>query len=146
MEKDAKRLAKMIDTEFPYTRLSEEKISERLKKDGTFIFKKSLGKSIAGFVDLEIRKNTGFINGVSVKKNLRKKGIGKELVEFAIEFLKSNGAKKASLLVKRDNEAAKRLYSSQGFFFLRFHDKKIDDSIVEVWEREFPRKNEAYLN
>ena len=58
-------------------------------------------------------------------------------MEYVSEFARAGGYPKIGLLVKKDNEKAKKIYSKMGFAFVKFYRKVIDGSVVEVWEREF---------
>lgn len=145
-EKDAPELDRLITREFAYKGLSKDKILERMKRPDIIIFKKSISGRVVGFVEIEFKEKAGMINAISVHEEHRKKGFGMELLEHAVEFMRTSGAEKAVLLVKRENEKAKKLYSKMGFKFAKFYKKVIDDSVVEVWEKHFVERREAYLN
>jgi len=61
--------------------------------------------------------------------------IGKELLEYASYFLEKKRIEKIILLVKKENTVAKKLYKLIGFKFTKMHNKKIENSIIEVWEK-----------
>jgi len=112
-----------------------------LEKPELIIFKKTIGKKIVGFVEFEMKEDAGFINAVVVQENQRGLGFGKELLEYALKKIIELGANKARLMVKQENMAAKKLYESQGFELIGVREKKIDESIIEIWE-----KNLAIIN
>jgi len=142
---DTKELNEIISKEFPYKKLSKENIAQRIKNPSTIILKKTFRKRIAGFIDVEVKETTGFINAISVKETYRRKGFGKELINYALEVLKQNNILEAKLLVKKENLMAKKFYTSIGFTFQIMHNKKIEESIIEVWRKElFEETN--YLN
>ncbi|HLC79756.1 MAG TPA: GNAT family N-acetyltransferase [archaeon] len=143
--KDATEIAKIIAKEFPYKNYTEKGLLERLNSGKVAIFKKTIGNSIAGFVEVEMKGNFGMINAISVKEKYRKKGFGKELLSHAIFFLKASGVPFARLLVKEQNKNAKNLYVLHGFSLSKIHDRKIEGSIVEVWEKNL-QEEEEYLN
>lgn len=145
LEQDAGILNQIISKEFPYRKFSKENIAERIKNPEILVLKKIFNKEIAGFIDVEIKERTGFINAVSVKNTFRKKGFGKELINYALEVLRHNNIFEAKLFVKKENSLAKKLYTSLGFIFWEPHSKKIDDSIVEVWGKEL-LEDVNYLN
>lgn len=136
-EKHFKKAEELIKTEFPYIGATVEKISQRLARPEAFIFEATEKNEFAGFIDLSLFENKGAINGFSVQKKFRNKGIGKKLLEFGIEFLKENGAQKIRLLVKKENEQAKKLYKKQGFKFIGMHPKKISGKEIEEMELIF---------
>ncbi len=147
-EKDAANLEGIIGREFAYKKLDKEKIIERMKRPEITVFKKVMGSEFAGFVEIEMWQDVGMINAISVKEQYRRKGFGRELLEYAIEFIRENSGSTARLLVKKGNERAKKLYSSCGFEFLEMHDKKIGGVVAEVWKKQLvaPDEQTGYLN
>lgn len=145
-EKDIEKLNEIIENDYPYKNFSNETLSDRIRKPGVIILKKTYNKELAGFVDFEVKENFGLINAVSVKKSYRRKGFGKELLEKALDVLKQNNIFEAKLLVKQENAQAKKLYESIGFTFIKIHDKKIQNSLVEVWGIELLIDDMGYLN
>lgn len=139
-EKDAPSLEALIGKEFAYKGLTAQKIRERMKGGEIVIFKKTAGRKLVGFVELGMKGGEAFMNAVGVLEGERGKGHGKELVEYAAQFARENGFPKIRLLVKMENEMAKKLYSRAGFQFVKYYRKVIDNSVVEVWEREFAAK------
>lgn len=57
----------------------------------------------------------GYIYHLAVSKEYRKHGIGKKLLEMAIERLKEKGIDKCHLLVKENNSEAKKFYKASGW-------------------------------
>ena len=55
------------------------------------------------------------INGVAVRPPYRRQGIGKRLMEWAIEQARAGGFARLSTNVWEDNVAARALFESQGF-------------------------------
>ena len=143
---DIEKITEIIEKDFPYKNFSNETLTDRIQKPEVVILKKTYNKELAGFVDFEVRENFGLINAVSMKRSYRRKGFGKELLEKALDVLKQNNIFKAKLLVKQENSRAKKLYGSIGFTFIKMHDKKIESSLVEVWEKELLVDDMSYLN
>ena len=54
--------------------------------------------------------------------------------KFTAEQIKKR-IEKIILLVKKENAVAKKLYKLNGFKFTKLHNKKIENSIIEVWEK-----------
>ncbi len=52
---------------------------------------------------------------ISVKKDFRRRGIGRKLMEEMIQLLRRRGYKKASLSVSKENHGASRMYRKLGF-------------------------------
>jgi ribosomal protein S18 acetylase RimI-like enzyme len=51
-----------------------------------------------------------------VKPAVRRQGIGSELLDHAIEYIRSQGYTHASILVSQSNNQAMRLYQRRGFY------------------------------
>lgn len=145
-EKDIEKINEIIENDYPYKNFSNETLTDRFQKPEVIILKKTYNKEIAGFVDFEVKENFGLINAVSVKKSFRRKGFGKELLEKALDVLKQNNIFEAKLLVKKENSHAKKLYESIGFSFIKMHNKKIENSEVELWGIELLMDDLGYLN
>ena len=54
--------------------------------------------------------------GITVLKEYWGNGIGRKLINHALEYSKKNSIKKIELTVRTDNERALKLYKSLGFF------------------------------
>ena len=145
-EKDAAQLDIIIRKEFAYKKLSKEKIIERMGRPEITVFKKTIGNKLAGFVEVELLDEIGMVNALSVKESFRRRGFGRELLEYALGYLEESEMKTARLLVKMENSRAKKLYSSCGFEFARMHDKKLGGKTTEVWEKQLLSEHGDYLN
>jgi ribosomal protein S18 acetylase RimI-like enzyme len=66
-------------------------------------------------VSLPVSDNEYYINDLAVLPEMRRHGIGQQLMEFAENHARSEGLKKMSLDVVIDNEAAQQLYKRLGY-------------------------------
>ena len=141
---DLPEVAGLIMREFPYMNATLEKLRERIGRKNYFIYKAVSGRQLSGFVDFEIDSSgeLGKLNGLEVKDKFRARGIGKELLKFAVEFLESAGCRRIQLLVKEKNEKAKLLYKEFGFEFIGMYNKQLDNSLVEIMELDLGNENE----
>ena len=57
----------------------------------------------------------GFIYHLAVAENFRLQGIGKRLVEKALQVLKNQGIHKCHIFVMKNNEKGKIFWSKMGF-------------------------------
>ena len=87
---------------------------------------KVIGHINLRYPDAEDKENIRF-GFVIVDAAMRKRGLGREMLEQALAYAKELGAKKASLGVFEDNESAKKCYLSAGFEFTG-----------EAWEFDLP--------
>lgn len=96
-----------------------------------------------GFIEIEsLEEEIARINGLTVKPEFRNKGIAKKLLEFALQLLKKEGVQRVLLLVKQGNEAAKKLYTEAGFYFIGMYHRDLDQAVVEELELDFEPKKE----
>lgn len=79
------------------------------------------GDNDAGFLHLVLRKGRVLLQGVGVKPECRKKGIGGMLLDTALDFAQKRG-EDILLKVKPDNVAALSLYAKKGFVLKRMKD------------------------
>lgn len=141
-DEDATEIIGLIKKEFPYFSLSEEEFWERLKGNTFTVFKATMGKKFAGFVEIEfLQGNQARINGLTIKQEYRGKSAAQTLLEKALDFLKGQKAEKVKLLVKQSNEKAKQLYKKFGFEYSGLYPKKLDNDTVEEMELSLADQN-----
>jgi ribosomal protein S18 acetylase RimI-like enzyme len=64
---------------------------------------------------LDMAYNWSYVSDVYVKRNHRRQGIGRKLLQATVEYLKSVGSEHVRLAVWHRNEGAIRLYKELGF-------------------------------
>jgi ribosomal-protein-alanine N-acetyltransferase len=111
----------------------KEYILELSKKwpEGFLVAK--LGGEILGYVIGEKGKDSGLIVSVAVKKEWRRKGIGRRLIEKLLENFKKEGMKIIFLHVREENRDAINFYQALGF------------KIIELIENYYSNGENAYL-
>jgi ribosomal-protein-alanine N-acetyltransferase len=76
------------------------------------------------------------INNLAVMPNLRRTGIGSTLLAFVLKKGVELGARRATLEVRRSNEAARLLYERAGFVVAGvrpgYYSKPVEDALV-LW-------------
>ena len=55
------------------------------------------------------------VNGIGVDPGRRRRGVGRALIEAAVDVARTRGARRLTLRVLGPNESARRLYESAGF-------------------------------
>lgn len=65
--------------------------------------------------DMHRGTNRGYIGMLSVAKDFRRRGIGRKLVEIAVEEMAKRGAKQVMLETEHDNQTSLALYDKLGF-------------------------------
>ena len=99
---------------YPNTR-----IEEFLKSGTRRVFTCKIGDVYVGGCALIIGENQyGHFSDFCVQKDLRGKGIGSYILEFAINFLKEKGIKSIRLHVLKNNSSAIKLYKKYNFEYL----------------------------
>lgn len=88
---------------------------------------------IVGFAGVIILPDDSEITNIVTKKTMRKKGIGKNLLEKLIEISKEENKTEISLEVNEINEPAIRLYEKFGFEIVGRRKKyynRVNDAII----------------
>jgi ribosomal protein S18 acetylase RimI-like enzyme len=74
------------------------------------------GHQVIGCINASTRSNEGYINSLSVKEKFRGRGIGKLLVQKALNWLsQEHDCKSVFLYVRPSNEVATIFYEKLGF-------------------------------
>ena len=73
-----------------------------------------------GLVNLGVRGGRGWIGGLGVVAEARRRGLGRTLMEAVHEQARARGIREISLEVIEANEPAYRLYDALGYDFLRW--------------------------
>lgn len=60
-------------------------------------------------------KKIGYIHLIGIDKKYQKRGLGKKLLQYAMQELKSHNASKIMLTTKKNNKTACALYEKEGF-------------------------------
>jgi ribosomal-protein-alanine N-acetyltransferase len=92
-----------------------------------------LDREVVGYAIGEKNKDSGLIISVAVKKEWRKRGIGRRLVEKLLENFKKEGMKIVFLHVREENKEAINFYQALGF------------KIIELVENYYSNGENAYL-
>lgn len=98
------------------TWLDNDGLSEFLnsKSDNKYYFMVKEKEKIIGFMNCEIENNEGVFD-IGLCKEYRGRGLGKILLETAINFLNTRNVEKISLIVIEKNIIAHEMYKKRGF-------------------------------
>lgn len=95
---------------------------------------------IAGYVFAVGVEDAGEILNVAVAGEHRQRGLGRRLVEHALQALERDGVVHVFLEVRESNEAARALYRRLGFVLVgrrrRYYRHPLEDALVLRWEKE----------
>ena len=94
---------------------SEASFREELDRDGSFFLVARLDGEIAGYVGLQFVLDEGYITNVAVRRELRRRGVGKRLMESIIKIARDMPLSFVSLEVRESNFGAIALYEGLGF-------------------------------
>mgnify|MGYP002623792999 CR=1 FL=1 len=139
-EDDIPEIAQM---EFDYFGVpwKEASIGHYMEQDNTlFIVAKHMeqGKpgtwQVAGYIALMSILNESELISIAVHEDYRNLGIARELLDIAYDMLKKRGSDLIHLEVRESNEAAIRLYESEGFekdgVRKGYYDKPKEDAVL----------------
>jgi ribosomal protein S18 acetylase RimI-like enzyme len=101
--------------------------SNRIEEDASLLL--FYGDKIVGFIIIIFIKEGGFINGIGIHPDFRRRGLGKALMLSSMKKAAKNGMETMILEADVDNYRALNLYRRVGF-------KKTQGSISHVWKAE----------
>ncbi|WP_195989391.1 GNAT family N-acetyltransferase [Clostridium sp. D53t1_180928_C8] len=84
------------------------------KEENNYYFMVKNDDSIIGFMNCEIEINEGMFD-IGLCKRYRGKGLGKKLLETAIQFLNNKNVNNIALIVIEKNKIAYEMYKKRGF-------------------------------
>lgn len=97
------------------------------------------GEPVAGYSIARWVEDEAELLNIAVSNPQRGKGIGGELLDFAVQALEERGIRHIFLEVRDSNAAARALYQSRGFRELSrrtaYYRKPTEDAIVLAWRR-----------
>lgn len=111
------RVAKYFAGKYPILPIesSLEATRREMEKDEARVEVLYCGDEIAGYCKVSIDKGMGDVDWLYVRKDLRKRGIAKKLMDNGLAFLKSTGVTFVELMCVYGNDDAKHFYKKYGF-------------------------------
>lgn len=94
---------------------SEEDIKRALATPTSTLLVMEDKSQVIGSVMTGYDGHRGWIYYLAVKPECQKQGYGKQLVQAAEDWLKSQGAPKVLLMVRKSNEAVLKFYTNMGY-------------------------------
>lgn len=80
-----------------------------------FFVAKDDGGMVVGYIATYLVRDEAFVENICVSEGCRRQGIGRALLERALDCCEANGTSFLSLEVRRSNAAARGLYEAYGF-------------------------------
>ena len=111
---------------------SREGIGKYLKRNPTTSFVAVCEEKVVGVILCGHDGRRGIIQHACVSPDYRRYGIGKKLVDLALEALKAEGITKVLLVAFKKNEGGNKFWESQGFTLredLNYRNKALSEMI-----------------
>lgn len=111
---------------------SKEGIEKYLKRNPTTSFVAVEDEKVVGVILCGHDGRRGIIQHACVSPDYRRSGIGKKLVDLALEALKAEGINKVLLVAFKKNEGGNKFWESQGFTLredLNYRNKALSEMI-----------------
>ncbi len=100
---------------FDETWEAPENLARKIEKDKESILVAADGERVIGCVFIVEDGWTATIWRLAVRKDQRRQGIGKQLMEKAEEIVRARGLKEVALLVNTNNQTLKNWYTKQNY-------------------------------
>lgn len=128
-EKDLNEIMEVIsDVSEEAQKESKEKILKRISEDQLLIYE--IDGTTIGFLgwDAKYQNNpdSWYLEQITIHKDYRGQGIGKELVRYFLDLCRKNGVKKVYAHVQEHNERSMRMFLSTGWKINNDPDKITD--------------------
>jgi ribosomal-protein-alanine N-acetyltransferase len=98
--------------------------------------------TVVGFCSFWLVFDELHINNLAIRPEYRGHGMGTALLEHAMALAAGLGARRATLEVRRSNDAARRIYERLGFELAGvrrdYYTNPTEDALI-LWRRELPR-------
>ena len=135
---DAALAAKLEKEAFNGNAWTQKDFEDTLKLDYSYYVGAKIDGELVGMAGASLIAGDAYISNVSVRKNLRREGIGLKLMGELMELLKAKGALAYTLEVRSKNTAAINLYKKMGFetegIRKDFYSEPADDALI-MWKR-----------
>lgn len=103
----------LYDGETPWDKMAF--MSEIRKTDVSLYLVLRNQEEMVAFIGCWFTKDESHITNIAVSKYYQDRGIGRFLMQYMIDLMRSEGSQKMTLEVRTNNEPAKHLYHSLGF-------------------------------
>jgi ribosomal-protein-alanine N-acetyltransferase len=94
----------------------------------------STGSVVAGYVVTWVAADEGDLSNLAVAPDLRRNGVGGQLLDAAIESARAAGVRALYLEVRESNAVALHLYASRGFGAVgrrqRYYRQPVEDALI----------------
>lgn len=111
---------------------SKEKISERISEDQLLIYE--IDGKIIGFLgwSMKYEENSDYwyLEQITIHRDYRGQGIGKDFVRYFLDFCRKNGAKKVYAHVQDHNERSLKMFLNTGWKISENVDKKVEKEVT----------------
>jgi|GEM_PF-5587585 len=103
--------------DFENDKAKQKKLADEINSDRRKMFAYLLDDEYVGGFSISLKNdaNGWFLSYLTIKEELRNKGIGSYIIDYSIDYVKKMGERYIYLRVHRDNISAKRLYERKGF-------------------------------
>ncbi len=103
----------------------------------------TIGGQVVGYVVTWLLRGEMHILNLAIAATVQRRGIGRRLLDYALDLAKSEQVRLVTLEVRASNEPAKQLYATMGFVPVgvrrRYYHDNSEDAIVMTRRFEAPR-------
>lgn len=106
---------KFVEAGLEHQSWTVNRLAQHLRSPKTVSFAIRRPKALIGFVMLQIQRTTAHLDLLVVNPDFRRQGIGRQLVEEALQLAAVSHATEISLEVRKSNTSAQIFYQRLGF-------------------------------
>jgi [ribosomal protein S18]-alanine N-acetyltransferase len=117
---------------------SKELFEEELKRDVAYYFVMEEEGQVAGYMGYWEAPQEAHIINLAIAPKFRGRGLGRQMIEYCLDFARKRGAGLATLEVRESNEAARKLYEKCDFRMVairkKYYSDNQEDAVVMIRE------------
>lgn len=111
---------------------SREEFRTYLQYPGVEVWLGAIGDEVVSYVGFTDYHGWGHLDRIATRPDMQGQGLGRGALDFAIERMVANGARRVALSTQGDNQRSQRLYERVGFRPTPSHDYRVYAVVLDA--------------